>query len=190
MARSKWFWILIIVGLSALAYFGLKDEKTFSFIYGSDNLDSLKNSALNTGKSFADKTIQRAEETVKKRTKEKTFEIIQGGLKNIEDAAGNILGVDLTQDINNRNSSNEFFAYLIKINTPLSFIIKNPFSLADAKNINYQIDWGDGQKDGGELKAEQNIAMTHSWNREGEYLIHFSVESEESNYQVKISAIK
>lgn len=209
-------WILIIAALSGLAYFVLKDEKTFSFVFGNDSLKSLKDSAgnfleqgatglsevLNKGKSLANKTIQGATEKIKEKTKEKTFEIVQEGLKSAEDAAENILGVNSGQSLN-QNSSSDFFAYLIKINTPLSFIIKNPFSLADAKNINYQIDWGDGQKDSGELKAEQNITVAHSWNKEGEYLVQFSaeggsaaggkiatIESKKADYQIKILVVK
>ncbi|MEK7162913.1 MAG: hypothetical protein AAB696_01350 [Patescibacteria group bacterium] len=216
-------WALIIIVLSGLAYFGLREERTFSFIFGNDSFKSFSSAsktdqpmagkisienlgvkvkenlseAMNKSKFFVVKIIKETEEKIKEKTKEKTFEIVQEGLKSAEDAAGNILGVDLgkinSEQVINQNSSNDFFSYLIKINTPLSFIIKNPFSSADAKNINYQIDWGDGEKDIGELKAEKNTTVVHSWNKEKEYLIKFkitTVESGEFDYQIKILVTK
>ena len=81
------------------------------------------------------------------KSKSSIFGVIEESLNKTENIAGKILGVESDQIINDSDLLIKSLAYLIKTNTPLSFIIKNPFiNQTDQKEINYQIDWGDGQK--------------------------------------------
>jgi hypothetical protein len=195
-------WLLIIAGLLAIGYFLLQKEKTFSFIFG-PGFDSLvvgsfknvlkeKTTGLKTEvDKNLEKVIQRGESLVSQsvQSAEKILvNIVKDGLEKTKKTTGEILGVN-----NDSNLFVEYFSYLTKINKPLSFMLRNPFSPKESKELNYQIDWGDNQKDGGELQAGQNIIISHAWQKEGEYLTKFKITAAESDifdYQIKVLVIK
>lgn len=198
-------WLLIIAGLLTSAYFFLQKEKTFSFIYGQgfdsfkeviseeekEVVQSLKNVLSEKAaeiKAWAGETLTGTlTETFNKR-ESAVSQLVQWGLEKTKKTAGEILGVS-----DDSNLFIEYFSYLTKINEPLSFILKNPFSSKDSKELNYQIDWGDSLKDEGELQGGQSIIISHAWQREGEYLTKFTItaaESEIFDYQIKVLVVK
>ena len=128
------------------------------------------------------------------KSKSSIFGVIEESLNKTENIAGKILGVESDQIINDSDLLIKSLAYLIKTNTPLSFIIKNPFiNQTDQKEINYQIDWGDGQKENGNLKEGQSKTISHTWSEEGDYFVRFEIIAADLNtfnYQIKVSAIK
>ena len=208
---------MIIVALSALIYFGLKQEKVFGFSFG-PSFSFLKEHVLSLPKdydqdfvSFRNSISEKGKETVSSlknlfnketdgfknevdKSKSSIFGVIEESLNKTENIAGKILGVESDQIINDSDLLIKSLAYLIKTNTPLSFIIKNPFiNQTDQKEINYQIDWGDGQKENGNLKEGQSKTISHTWSEEGDYFVRFEIIAADLNtfnYQIKVSAIK
>ena len=218
------FWTLIIVALSALIYFGLKQEKVFGFSFG-PGFSFLKEHVLSLPKdydqdfvSFRNSISEKGKETVSSlknlfnketdglkdegksligqttsKTKGKIFGVVEESLNKTEDMAGKILGVESNPAADGFGLLTEAIIYLIKINAPLSFVIKNPFSQAESKDIKYKIDWGDEKQNEGELLSGQSIMISHAWSKEGHYFVKFKIIAVDLNtfdYQIKVSAIK
>ena len=198
-------WLLIIAALLTSTYFLLQKEKTLSFIYG-PGFDSLKKAIPEEEKeaaeSFKNVLSEKATEIkagvgeILTGTLTETFnkgesavsQLVQWGLEKTKKTAGEILGVN-----NDSNLFVEYFSYLTKIDEPLSFILRNPLNPQDSKELNYQIDWGDNQKNEGKLQGGESIIFSHSWKKEGEYLAKFKItaaESEIFDYQIKVLVIK
>lgn len=123
------------------------------------------------------------------------YEAIEGSLNKTGNIIGEFLGIDSDSAvnsaiINDADSFAKFFTYLIKIDAPVSFIIKNPFN--NEIEIEYQMDWGDEKKDSGKLSSNQNIVISHAWNKEGEYLIKIKIIASVQvfNFQTKVSVAK
>ncbi|MBI2514649.1 hypothetical protein HYV91_00450 [Candidatus Wolfebacteria bacterium] len=138
------------------------------------------------GKSFVEKGASEASQAAK----EKTYEAIEGGLEKTGEAAQNVLGVG---DRPLPNEIIEYFRYLGKVGSPLSFLIKNPSVANDAQKLNYEIDWGEGGASAGSLESGKNTTISHVWQKEGEYPIKFKIalgETAEYNYEIKILILK
>ncbi len=206
---------LIIATVSVLIYFGLKQEKTFSFSFGPGFIFS--NNLSKVGDYFSDFSsvvFEKGKETANSFTSYfKTSELkskITDNLENLKEKTATNLGelkektaatvVKTTGEVLSVNPNSiingdlliKSLAYLTKINIPLSFIIKNPFNQTEQKEINYQIEWGDGQKESGDLKEGESTTVSHFWNKEGEYFVRFKIAagSESFNYQIKILVVK
>ncbi len=77
----------------------------------------------------------------------------------------------------------------VKAGTPAHFTIENESSKETAT---YSVDWRDGAKDAGTIKASASATVSHSWANAGEYDIHFKIEGGkgEQAYQVIVSIFK
>lgn len=214
--KKIFFWTLIITALVLLFYFGFKKEKVFGFNFGStfdflkdydQDFVSFKNSVSEKGKEavsslknlfnketdgLKDKSKSLIDQTASK-TKGTVFGVVEKSLNKTEDVAGEILGVKLNPAADGSGLLTEAITYLTKINAPLSFIIKNPFSQAESKDIKYKIDWGDEKQNEGELLSGQSIVISHAWSKEGDYFVRFKIIAVDLNtfdYQIKVSAVK
>ena len=104
--------------------------------------------------------------------KNETYGAISSGLNKAESGIANVLGVTPQ---NNPESASAVM-YSVKVNTPVNFNIKNIYG---ASVFKYSIDWGDESRENGELKSsESNRTVSHSWLKEGEYSIRFTITSD------------
>ncbi|MBI5079392.1 PKD domain-containing protein [Candidatus Wolfebacteria bacterium] len=69
--------------------------------------------------------------------------------------------------------------YSVKINKPAYFSVKG-FS-GGSGDIKYEIDWGDGGKESGNIRSDEVKIVSHSWKKEGDYLIKFKIASGDIN---------
>lgn len=214
--KKIFLWTLIITALLLLIYFGFKKEKVFGFSFGpgfsflknyNQDFVSFKDSVSEKGKEavsslknlLSKKTTGLREnvgesfnETLDK-SKSLIFGVVGEGLNKTEDMAGKILGVESNPAADGSGLLTEAITYLTKINAPLSFVIKNPFSQTESKDIKYKIDWGDEKQNEGELLSGQSIVISHVWSKEGDYFVRFKIIAVDLNafdYQIKVSAVK
>ncbi len=205
-------WLLIIIIPSVTIYFIIGKERILNFVYGPE-FDSLKGKISEDGKTVTGsikEDLGGKTSELKTGTTEILKEVISGvlgkgasvlsqsvqsgkgvisegvkeGLEIARNAAGKIFGIT-----KNQNLSGDYFSYLTKTNQLFSFIITNPFSVEESKELDYRIDWGDDLKDEGKLQGGENIVISHSWNEAAEYLVKFEIaapESEIFNYQIKV----
>ncbi len=200
-------WTLVIAVLSIFIYFSLKKEQVFGFSFGPGfdflenyeyDFNSFKDSVSGKGKEAASslKTYFNKETDGLKNEVDKSkgtiFGIVEESLNKTENMAGEILGVKSNPAADGFGLLTESIAYLTKINAPLFFIIKNHFNQTEQKEINYQIDWGDGQKENGNLKEGQSKTISRSWSKEGEYTVRFKITDglENLDYRFKVSVVK
>lgn len=141
------------------------------------------NKTIDKSKSLIDQTVSKAKGTI--------FGVVEESLNKTENIAGEILGVKSNSAADGSDLLTESIAYLTKINTPLSFVIKN-LSARSGKDMRYRINWGDGKQTEGELLSGQNIVISHAWSEEGEYLVKFKITADSNifDYQIKVLVVK
>lgn len=147
--------------------------------------------SLEVGKLWVDQTSETVKEKsaeLKNDAQEKALKNTLGFLKDNLDkgiqAIGSALGVGVSSNESNPIADPaSIIRYSTRVNETVYFSIKNP--LIEARNFQYEIDWGDGFKENGELQEGGIKTVSHFWKNEGEYLILFKIITGVGNVDYK-----
>ena len=161
------------------------------------NLDagiSLKtDSIIGEGDNFFTKAIEGVESVVDSvidDIKLETFKKFKDAVNKKVDDLGKNAGVDVDINVNTgggsaASRSADPVVFTMKSQDPAYFTVVN----REDKNIEYEVDWQDGNKDSGTLDEDERAILSHKWSKPGEYLIQFKIIKigEEDNYQFLIN---
>lgn len=147
---------------------------------GLDKGESLVNQAAEAIKT---KTSELQEE-VKEKTLKNTLDFLKNSLDKGIEAVGSAFGVEVKRDeFSPIADPASIIRYSTRLNETVYFSIKNP--LTEARNFQYEVDWGDGFKENGELQEGAVKPVSHFWKNEGEYLVLFKIITSVGNVDYK-----
>ena len=170
-SKPHLFFIIIFIVIAVVFwYFGLWN-KTKDILLNFNNID-LKTGIANTKESR--QTIKNIAKTVtaipekiisqaSQKVKEALLESAKKEVSGVIDSAQQKLGLQSTAPLNERPL---VVSLIGKKNNPLSFFIDS-----QEEGVEYNVDWGDGNKSNGFLATPQKKIIEHSWLASGSYLV-------------------
>jgi len=210
---SRFFGIIILIAVITIAVYLVllqdnSSEYSFPILKGKEIISStfqrVKDGGLDKEITFktdlmvgdgvssiigkvADK-IESVIENVVDNVKLETFKKIKNVVNDRVDSLGESAGINIKGISSSGGGKDETVSpvvYTIKSGDTAYFTIIN----RENRNINYEVDWQDGNTDKGTLDKEEKAVLSHKWDKEGEYLIKFKVITigEEKEYQFSIN---
>ncbi len=182
--------ILLIVLAIAVGgfYFLFNKEKTYDFLFPGVNranqaeksfslndvatasknfLIASKTNFVNKIKEAAGRSESLVEET-SENAKTGVFNFFKKSVNDSVDSVGNKFGVNV-------GKSHQILTlkYSIKAGQPAYFSIKP--SAENEEDLKYEIDWGDGKSEKGEIKNGKTKIVSHIWTNEENYIIKLKI---------------
>ncbi len=210
MNYSKRILIFLIISVALIGgfYFLFNKEKTYGFLFPDKNnanqskeIFSLKNiaaasknffnvskanftnkikEAMNRSESLAEETSKNAKTGVFNFFKESISNSVDSAI----DSAGNKLGVKVGESRRILT-----LKYSVKANQRAYFSIKP--EIESEEDLKYEIDWGEGESERGEIKNGKIKIISHSWTNKGDYIIKLKIigGNETADYEESITVI-
>ncbi len=136
--------------------------------------------AMNRSESLVEETSKNAKTGVFNFFKKSVGDSVDS----IIDSAGNKLGVNIGE-----SQRILTLKYSIKVNQQAYFSIKP--EIENGEDLKYEIDWGEGGSEIGEIKNGKIKIISHSWTNKGDYIIKLKIigGDETADYEESITVI-
>lgn len=207
MKRSKIFIFIVLSAVAATGIYFFKNESAYKFPFNSltsflnEKISAFpnifKSAATNPNEFFSSKIketavsgenlVQSAAQDAKNGAFGYFKEFAVEKINQIGDKFGAQTSITEKDDAQENIEKKLTVRYSVKINKPAYFSVKGVSG--GSEDIKYEIDWGDGGKESGNIRSDEAKTVSYSWKKEGDYVIKFkisSVETENLEYPVAV----